>query len=399
MYTLQELGNPKKRATSLNILLSVLLIAAIMCIAFLVYLKTQNIDLSSIDVKQILKGNFRIAQDNKSRGAFENINYDVNEHPIFCTYKGLIISCTSDSLQAMNKSGEVQWKISVSMSSPVLKTAGEYLLAADLGGRDIYAIEGKEVRWNKKISGKLINIDINNDGFTTVVHDSKGYRGAVTVYNLQGMELFTRNIAESFILMAKVSPKSDQVLIDSIDASGISAGTGFEFIDMSGKPFAAKTPEDDQIFPSAWYINKNCILAVGDSSVIYFDKNRQQKWKQDFSGRKIFSSSVLMDKYAVVAVSGRDKPGGFKSSPAEVEIFNTDGKLSAQYAMEDEVKSVQAFDDIIAASSNMGVDFINSRGKLVGKYNSKYDILGVHFLNKQEAAVVTRGCISICKIN
>jgi hypothetical protein len=145
----------------------------------------------------------------------------------------------------LNKKGDEEKVLQVALGKPVIKSAGNFAVIGDIGGKDIYVINGKELSWSRRIENRILNIDINEKGYVAVVHEVKGYKAGVTVFNPQGMERFTRTIAESFILSAKVLPSGRQLLINRVDTSQINANTDLEYNDISSeKPF------------SLWYLRK-----------------------------------------------------------------------------------------------------------------------------------------------
>jgi hypothetical protein len=240
-----------------------LLFLVMVGIAAAMYLKSQGLEIKNISVMEFLS-DIASTNDNKViKGNDYVVNYDAKEHPTFGIYKDLVIKCTRDYLTALNKKGEEQWKIPVLLNKPLIKTAGQDLLVADIGGRDVYVIKGRNIKWEIKTDDNIINADISESGHVTVVQEQKGYKAKVITYDSNGMDIFTRNIVESFVVSAMVSPSGKQVLINGLDVSGVNATTTFEFTDILGNPFAAKVPMQNEIFPSVWYFSDNSVASVG----------------------------------------------------------------------------------------------------------------------------------------
>lgn len=378
-----------------SIIVFFLLLISVIGIAFFVYLRNQNMDLKDIRVDELFGGIFQSASKNGVKSVTE-IKYDAKDHPEFCVYRDYIIKCTSDSIKWLDKKGEEQKSIQVSLSKPVLKVAGRFLLVADMDGKDVYEISGKDVKWNRKVENNIINVDINEDGYVSVVQDAKGYKAMVAVFNPQGMEKFTRSIAENFILSAKVLPTGEQVLLNRVDTSGIRANTSLEYNEItSDKPFA-NIPLNDAVFPALWYLKDGSLITVSDSMILCFDKERKERWKKEYS--TISSSNVSLDKYAVIAVHSESKAGISGNGKAEVQIWNTKGEEMGSYSLRDIVISTGTFDDLIAVNTGAEVHFINTKGKLFRKYNSKTDVIAVYLFSRQEALVVTKSSVTVVPI-
>lgn len=388
----QSQDKPAKKS---SIIMFLLLFLVVVGSAFFVYLKSQNIDIKTFNIKELITNRISTNGPKASEKKPVEIKYDSKEHTVFGAYKDYIVKCTKNKIQGLNKNGEEQWSIPVSLNEPAIKLSGKDMLVADIGGRDIYVINGKDIKWSNKIDNNIINADISESGYVTVVKEEKRTRGAVTVYNLQGNEYFTKGIGESFIYMAKVSPSGKQVFISSIDSSGIKANTILEITDILGKSIAAnKISQEGIIYPSFWYLNNDSMIAVSDDMLVCFDKTGKESWntKKEFPNIKIYSSKVSLGKYPVFAF------GAANSNVTDVKILNTSGAPVSQYQIEGAVFNIETYSDTIAINTGREVHFINTKGKLLGKYSSKSDIIGVNFFNKMEAEIITKNSLVVTSI-
>jgi len=123
---------------------------------------------------------------------------------------------------------------------PYFKSAGEYLLVAGLESKDIYVFAGKEKKWEKKLDYSIINANINSAGYVTVLHKAERDKSAVSVYNKQGVFLFTKILGETYAISSEVSPSGREVLINCVDISGVSINTGLHLYTISGGNVAGK---------------------------------------------------------------------------------------------------------------------------------------------------------------
>ncbi|MCX7711739.1 MAG: DUF5711 family protein [Clostridia bacterium] len=383
-----------------NVIVFFLLLLLIAGVAFLVYLKSQNFDFKSVRIQDIFKNSFHIKAHQETKQKDTVIPCDEKEKYAFTTYKDNLIKCTRDTVTGIDKSGNELWSVPISMSNPKVKKSSADLLVYDLGGREVVIINGKSVKWNKKLDNNIINADISESGYVSIVQELKGYKAAVSVFNLQGNEFFTRSDADNFVLGAQVSPNGKYVAVHMLDMSGGVAGTSISFMNMLGTPFAARVPKNGEVFPSLWYLKEDLLVGINDSSVFCMDrtsKEQKEKWKQEFKDRIVYSSAASSGKL-FIAVSGGEKAGLFNGASTEIKVLNADGKQAAQFLLHDKVINLKAYGDVAAVNAGREVYLINSRGKLVGKYTSKMDVNEVHFFNKQELAVVSKNNVVITKI-
>lgn len=383
-----------------SVLVFILLLIMIIGIAALVYLKSQNFDFKSINIQDVFKEGIQLKMQEEAKPKETEIPSADKEKHAFTTYKDVLIKCTSDNVRGIDKSGNELWSISIAMSNPKVKKSDNDLLVYDLGGRDVMVINGKTVKWSKKIGNNIINADISKSGHVSVIHELKGYKGAVVVFNLQGNEFFTRSYADNFVFKAAVSPGGKYVVVNSLDTSGAQASSFIEFMDMLGTKLAGRVLEEEKVFPLIQFIREDILAAVNESSIICFDrssKEQKEKWKKEYKDRVVYSSGTASGKYLFAAVSGEDRQGVFNTSSTDIKILNAEGKETAQYTVRGKVLNISVNGDIAAVNAGREIFFINTRGKLVGKYTSKVDVSEVHFFNKQEIVVVSKSNVVITK--
>ena len=180
------------------------LLVVVLGTAGLAYLNSQDVDLKTISLRDLLDRNF-FTRSSVYEVSSTEYEYDSNLSTAFGAHKGYIVKCTRDSLIYIDANGNEQWSFPMSLNNPVLKSAGSFLLVADYGAKTFYVFSDKNLEWEKELDNKIINAEISPKGYVTVVHEDERSRGAVTVYNRQGMKCFTVGRAKNFILSSKVS--------------------------------------------------------------------------------------------------------------------------------------------------------------------------------------------------
>ncbi len=385
-----ELQEKKRGSGILNFLAFVLLLVLVMGIALLVYLKDQKVDIRNLNVGEFISEVFYKDKGKEAERIIADIKYDSKERPVFKVYRDYIIKCTTDRIICLSKEGNEQWTKSVSVANPIIRAAGQYLLVADLGGRNIYMLNGSDIKWSEKADGNIINADINEKGYVSVVRDMKGYKSSVQVFDPHGNWIFIKPSSENFILSARVLPRGDGVVINEIDSSAVTANSSIVFADMEGNQLTGIKYEN-LIFPNVWCFNDGSALAVSESGIFFSDYENNKKWEIEYE--RVYSSNVILGKSAVVAVQESGGKGG------SVKILDSGGEMTAEYKLESDAVNLETFGSIISVNTGREVLFINTKGELVGKYKSASDIRYVCFFNKQEAAVITKDGVIVTEIN
>lgn len=372
-----------------GILMAVILFLTITAIAVFGYIKSEGIELKDIDVRQLLSGNSNVKKLNETSNITE-IPYDSNEHPVFAIHMDYIVKCSKDGIWLLDKKGRELWSAGVPLNNPVIKTNGKDLLVVDIGGRDVYVINGKNVRWKDKTDENIQNAEISKNGFVTVITSSKLYNGEVRVYDDHGIELIQSIIANDFAVTAKIAPSGKMMAINLINASNAKSYTYFKFFDLNGNELAEKNmPQDKGLYPFVWFSADDAILAAGNTSIVYMDKDRNTEWEKNFF--KIYGICITGSKRIAAAINNENV--------SELKVFTAAGKEYASAQLDGEVLNISAFGSVVAVNTGRKASFMTERCKSIGEYNSTSDITEVLFFDKQQAAVVTKSYIAVMNIN
>lgn len=373
-----------------NLIMAILLFLIVLSIAFFAYLKSHKMDLSEVSLQQLLSGKSTELELLKEN--LYEFSYDPKEHPVFNVYKEYIVKCNSDGIWYLDKKGQEVWSLGIPLTKPIVKTNGSYLLVADMGGRDVYVLDGKNVYWNDKTEQNIINAEINENGYISVVTASEYYNGEVRVYDNHGIELFRKGIANEFVVTAKIDPSQDQMVINLINPSGAKSNSYFKFYDMynmnSGELGKIEMPADKGLYPLIWFTNGGSVFAAGDTSIVFMDKDRNMKWEKTYS--RVGSVCIMGGKRLAAAVEDKD---GHK-----LEVISVNGQEFSSATLDSEAFNINSSGGIVAVNTTREVDFFNERCRNIGKYVSKSDIEYVLFFNKGQVAIVTKGGIVVVDI-
>ncbi|WP_038287222.1 DUF5711 family protein [Acetivibrio straminisolvens] len=393
MNSPENISKTRQPSSRMSILLFFILIIVVVCTAAVAYLNSKGIDIKSISVRDVIANGFFIGDKDVYEVTGTLLRHEDSLNSEFEVHKSYIVRCTKNGIEYLDRNGEEQWIYPVSLNTPSVKTSGEYLLASGLESKDIYVLSGKERKWEKRLDYNIINANINSAGYVTVLHKGDRDKSAVSVFNKQGVFLFTKVLGETYAISSEVSPSGKEVLINCVDTSGISINTGLHLYTISGGIVSGKTFED-VIFPSIRYLNDDTIVAASDSAIYLFGRNLEEKWKKEISG-KVFSLDIMKGKYAVFAYSDK----GMIGTAGHVLIVDAKGREVADYKIGQDIVNIAANDDFIAVNTSKCVYFIDVAGRLRGSYTSDYLINEVKFLGSNEALAITKEGVIVLKMN
>ncbi|HEY9059143.1 MAG TPA: DUF5711 family protein [Pseudobacteroides sp.] len=382
-----------------NFAVFLVLVLVVVGTSAFMYLKSKNVDIENMSFKDIVSELMDITGNNGGNKIAKEIEFGANEKHVFTTCKGLIIESVKNRVKALNEHGEEQWVVSVYAGNPIVKSAGSYIMVADLGGKDVYLLSGKTLKWSQKMTGNIINADVNEAGYVSVVREEKGYRGAVTIINKSGRVVITKKMAKRFVFMSEVSPKGDNLVINGFDASGVKSKAVVILDDFSKDIKNALDTGETSLFPIVGFFDNGDLAAVGDSSVYLFDDKGKTKWVQKLTNKSVICGDLLTGDSIVAALSDMDSSGKITGNKTDITLINEDGEKSVIYSTDMRVKNIKTYNGIVAVNTGTSVYYINSKGKLLGKFDSKTNISDVHFISRQKAVLVCKDSLIINNIH
>ena len=229
----------KKSGSILGVITFLLLMIAISIVAFAVYLKSAGYDFSTWSVKDAIAF---INSKNEKTGSFaasSEISFSQDGSVDCKLYRNYTIVLSKDGIKWYNKNGKLLQESALTLTKPVLRSSDKYMAVIDIAGRDIYFYKDKTLLWTRKLDNQIINADISDAGYCTVVTQSKEYKSAVQVFDLNGGDEYTKLCAEDIVLSAKAIHDGQDVIINKVVTDKVKTGTQLEFNNIyEEKPFA-----------------------------------------------------------------------------------------------------------------------------------------------------------------
>jgi hypothetical protein len=389
----------KKNSIILRIITFFLLTITLLALSFLAYLKSQGYEITSLTMQDI-KAFYFASTSKAEKGSIQSeIGYLQSDHPIFTAYQDYIVKISVDNIKYYSKAGEEVFNKNLTLKNPIVRTNGKELLLADTNSREIYVFKDKDMKWTYKMEGTIINAEIGQLGHVAIVHETKGYKSAVTVFNVQGGPFFTRNIAESIAIKANVSPNAQNVTTTMLDTSGIGSMSQIEVTSILGNPTGEKITGVDDLLTNILYMDSELAICTGNKTVIGVDSKNVEKWRNVEDNYRIASAVKLDGRNALLVEISNDKSLLTSDFSSRVVKAGSDGKMNELYKSDGYIKNLNAKDGVIGINLGNEVEFISSSGKKLGSYVPKMDVNQLYILSSNEAAVVTKAAVEIIKIN
>jgi len=166
-------------------------------------------------------------------GRAESFPYGGELTDTFAVLDGDLLVCSRNAISLYSGSGAQYINEPVSMENHVVNTNGSLAVVYDAGGTDLYVLGQRSLVWSSKDFESILSARLNKNGQLTVVTQSSGYRGAVTVYNASYTPVMSANLTSAFVMDAALSDNGHTLAILTVGQSGGAFATNLELYEMS----------------------------------------------------------------------------------------------------------------------------------------------------------------------
>lgn len=223
-------------------------------------------------------------------------------------------------------------------SSPLMSTAGNYVLLAEQGSKRVQLCTRTEARDEVTVSQNILAAAVNKKGqYAVLTEGPPGYAVQVTVYSKKGEVLYTRSRGQTAVGVA-LSPDGRQVALLSIRATNGTLQTVVEtFSTRSAEngPICSTTAEDALLYRIN-FIGKKRLAAVGEDRAILLPTNGGEATVYTPAGAKILGSAVGSSGIAVATRPYGETGGG------TVTVLDQNGKERCRVDFDGDFRSLTA---------------------------------------------------------
>lgn len=389
--TASDVTKSKKSNTVTGVITFILLILAIGIMAFAVYLKSIGYDFNNLSMENVLTYVKDYSQSSGNKSS-QDISFSQDGTVDYKVYRGYIILLSQDGMKWFDKSGKLIQEKALTLTRPVLRTSKKYMAVVDISGRDIYMFKDKTQLWTRKLDNQIINAEVNDEGSCTVVTQSKEFKSAVSVIDVNGAEQYKKYCAQDIVMSAKALDDGETVLINKVITKGIKAGTQFEFNNIyEEKPFAVADIAEN-LFPVVQEMGEN-IVATGQNIVLGMDKQGKELWRK--KSDSVYCVALGSDKYIIVAGKFSDST---EAANQKVLVLNTKGEEVYSFEQPENISGLSIYKDKLLLRTQRSIYLYSIKGEKRGQYIARNEIKDAYLTGDNEAVVITGGNISLVEI-
>ena len=324
--------------------------------------------------------NINILRKEVSESALTTIELDSDSNPTIYAYDKYISVLSKNTLTSYTSSGKINSELSVNISIPLVETNGKYLVLAEQNGDRLYLISGSNILWQKTIDGNIVRVNVNQNGYVSVVMKNTIYKSVVLFFDLSGKELFRSYLSTNYAICSAISDDNKYLAVGEVDYTGTIIKSYIKIISVelaqtnSDKSIIYTYESDnDAIITNINYHDKNSAICMFDKYIQKVSTNSNERL-YDFSEDDIFVDVNLKNSFAAI----KKQSSGFFSYEYEISIKNTDSKSENLYILDSDLpKALIARNDVMALNLGNELQIVGSNGWLIKKYASNKQISNI----------------------
>lgn len=303
----------------------------------------------------------------------------------FSIYKSGIVCANSNFLALIDNSRNTVWENTTTIVSPILKTAGNYILIAEKNGKKICLYNDRKLVYEVDTDDNILTCNLSANGDVVAITDKSSYKGAVVVFNKEGNQIFAWSSGSDNIISADISASSRRVAVALLNTDE-QVKSMVQFFDINKTESYAQVIFEDTILFNIDFtgdtidaFGDNCIAGITSSGSLIYDKRFENAefvhYAVDEKGNKI----LLFDN----------------SNIPLINIYNSSAVLKYQLSSDELPDFVDIYGNYIIYNNGRDIIYGRPGSSRLAKFTASMDIKDLKMLDKDEFFVVYSNSIEI----
>ncbi len=367
---LNEKIKPKKKINKKKIIIaiSISIILLIVAITALMYY-------SSRDARKFLdKYLFR---KNVTQEKLASIDLDYNSNVNILAFNKNICILAENKLMKYNSSGKLENEIELKISNPVYCVNNKYLAISEQNGSKLYVISGSQILWTKDIDGQISKINVNENGYVSVILTGTSYKSVIVIFDKDGNELFKRYLASTKAVDTSISSDNKYLTFAEVNTVGTTITSTVKIVSIENPEepvIYTYTADSNKLIINIEY-NKDSIICMYDDEIAMIKNNNNSSViSLNEKGKNINFANINLSNHVYRAIEEND---GLFNTNTILEIKNTENEKLIVYTIEGAAKDIYSYNDIIAVNLGQEIEFLNTSGWLLKRYTSEQEVQNV----------------------
>ena len=329
----------------------------------------------------------------------KNIELTGEDNEFVYAYDKYIVILKNGKLDFYNSSGNKEYSIDVTISNPIVTSSGRFLLIAENNGQKFYVISGQNIVWQNEIEGNINKININKNGYVSVMVKGTSYKNVIITYNSEGKELFKTYLQSTNTVAMDISNDNKYLAIAEVNSSGSTIQSNIKIIsfqkaetDPINSVVYTYKEENNSLITNIKYQDKAILVCMYDTGVHLIQEQKDEVFLETMEDTAYMDINL---KNTVVNIENKQK--GILNTQTQVIFKNINNKTESLYTLDGITNNLDSCGDNIAINVGDEVHFVNTSGWLVKRYKANKEITNI-VIGENIAGVVYRDKVDIISL-
>lgn len=362
--------------------------------------------LGSIYAVYIGNENFRDMMDqyvfrkNVEENAGVSIDLNAESSPQVYAYDKYICVLERNTLNLYNNYAKKKAEIKMEISSPIFSSNNRFLAVAEKDNSKICLVEGQNLVWEKTIKGSISKINVNKNGYVSIIVTGNTYKTEVTTFNPSGDALFTLFLSETKAIDTAISHNNKYLAIAEVNTTGSLIQSKIEIISMEKAKISSEnyiiytyTAPSNQLITNLTYQEKDKLICMYDDSIHSIQEEVEEEIWNIQEENAIFAD-INLENTMMKAI---EKSTGLFKANSIINFINTSTKKESIYTVDSVPKSIYCYKDMVAINLGTQVEFIATNGWLIKRYTSTQEVKNIVIADRL-AGIIYRDKVEIVNL-
>lgn len=329
-----------------------------------------------------------------------SIDISTLENPSIYAYSKYITILSKNKLTTYSSSGAKEYEHEILVSDAIYSSNNRFLAVAQKNGQNLYVISEANLLWQAEVEGEIQKINVNKNGYVSVIISGSSYKTIIATYSPAGKELFKTYLSSTIAIDSSISNDNKYLGIAEINTSGTLIQSNIKIIsiekaqnDPTNSVIYTHNAEANRLITDIQYENQNKLAIQYDDGIsMLYEENENRLIS--FQENKITFASIDLNNYSVYT---NEKSTGLFSTKTQVILRNNLTDKENIYTADGTAKDIKTHSGNIAINLGSQVDFINTNGWLIKKYVSEREIKDI-VIAESIAGIVYKDKVEIANI-
>lgn len=327
------------------------------------------------------------------------IEIDSSKNQNIFAYDKYITILEKNVLFTYNSNGTKLNDLEININTPIYKSNGKYLCMAEKNGKNFYMISGENILWQKSVDGTIDGINVNQNGYVSIIEKGTAYKNIIITYDQEGKEIFKTYLSTSIAIAMDISQNNEYLAIAEVDTSGAIIQSNIKIISIE-KAKTDPTHSVEYTIPAnkgdlvtnIKYSEKDKLICIYDNSIHEISEGIDTEILNFEEQTKM---ADILNKNCIIYT--KEKSTGIFSNSTDIIIRNIQNNNENTYTVNSTVRGLLVYNNNIAMNLGTEAEFINTQGWLQKKYKSAQEISEI-VLGDSVAGIIYRDRVEIVNL-